>query len=369
MFLLLGVSRAISSGALSLNGGPGPSAQSGPGPDIYLLLFDAYPRADTLRTDFQWDNAQFIERMATIGFETASASHSNYNATALTLATMFNMAQVQDLVVDPPDSPAAQFRLASELLNQGRGLDVLRSHGYEIVTIPSPVSNVTLYSADRILDHPGVTDLELSILQVGLLPQIVPDGQRSWLSGSLRDRTRSAFVTLQALAAERVGHPRFIFSHVMSPHAPTLFAPDDREQLPWPCFPRECAMFYGGQHYGDAVIGPSVAQIQWLNDQIEETARGILAKSESPPVIIVMSDHGFRRDFDDESEMVRTLFMANTPGQPRLFPNDSSPVNILPRLMDAYLAEDIPLAPESTFVMDMRAVSSAGLFELRPWTP
>jgi hypothetical protein len=360
---------ALFAGALTLNGGPGASYRAQPGPDIYVLLFDAYPRADTLQTDFHWDNSGFVGRMTELGFANAADSHANYNATVLTLATLFGMAHVDQLVDHPPASPTAQFRLMSKLMNHGIGLDILRGHGYEIVTLPSAVTNVTLYSADRIIDNGGVTDLELSLLQVGLLPELASQVQRSWLSGSLRERTMATFASLSEVAAERVDHPRFVFAHFMSPHPPTLVARDGSNQEPWPCFPQACSAFYGGQEYGDAIVEPTVSQIEWLNGRIERVAADILANSVRPPVIIVFSDHGHRHDFSDRSEMLRSMFMAYTPNKSGLFPADTTPINTLPRLLNAYLGEDLPLVSEQSYVLDMAAVPTTGILKLEPWSP
>ena len=55
-------------------------------PDIYLILLDAYPRTDSLASYFGFDNRPFIGELERLGFEEAKDSHSNYNATSLTLA-------------------------------------------------------------------------------------------------------------------------------------------------------------------------------------------------------------------------------------------------------------------------------------------
>ena len=44
-------------------------------PDIYLVLLDAYPRSDTLASDFSIDNGLFLEQMRAMGFDLSANSH------------------------------------------------------------------------------------------------------------------------------------------------------------------------------------------------------------------------------------------------------------------------------------------------------
>jgi hypothetical protein len=94
-----------------------------------------------------------------------------------------------------------------------------------------------------------------------------------------------------------------------------------------------------------------------------------LAKSARPPVIVVMSDHGGRSDLSDRAEMLRSFFVARTPGYPGLLPEDMTPVNLLPRLLNAYVGVDLPLATETSYWTDLEETSSRGRLDLVPIDP
>jgi hypothetical protein len=339
-------------------------------PDIYLVLLDGYPRSDTLADDFAFDNEPFLASLGGSGFEVARHSHSNYNGTELTLASMFNAAQVPSLaeVTGQPSSPAAQVRALTHAINHGRAIDALRAQGYEIVTIPSVVTSPTLYDADRVLDSGQVNSFELEVLREGILPLILPDVQRRWLIEQHRDRIITTFDRLGALAAERADHPRFIFAHIMGPHAPIAFGPAGEPRYAWPCFPISCSIFDGGQIYGNDILVPIREEVQYLDSKVLETAAHIQAASARPPVIVFFSDHGSRYDFDDRDEMLRSFFVSTTPGRPGLFPADVAPINLIPRLLNAYAGTQMPLATEESYVVDMRTVNATGLLTLIPWS-
>jgi hypothetical protein len=326
-----------------------------PGPDVYLILLDGYPRADTLQDDFGFDNAPFLARMEGLGFEVADESRSNYNATILTLASMLNGRQLHEVPVLGNPSKTnrlSQYRLLEQAINQGEMLDEFRALGYEVVTVPSPFSNVTLWSADRVLADGTVTEFEASVLQAGLLPAILSDAQRTLIAASLRDRVGSTLDRTVDLAAERTDRPKFVLSHVMSPHTPVLFTADGSPLEGPACFPQACGIFDLG--WGDDAVDAAMAgQVEHLNGIVEDAVEGIIEASESPPVIVVFSDHGHRQLESDGQEMVRSLLMASTPGQAGLIPGDATPVNILPRILNGYHDRSIPMTSEESYVADI----------------
>ena len=87
-------------------------------PDVYLILLDGHPRLDTVESAFGLDTSAFVGAMSELGFEWAPTSRANYNATTLTLASMFNMELMDGLVARVPAATPAQFRLSTELINR-----------------------------------------------------------------------------------------------------------------------------------------------------------------------------------------------------------------------------------------------------------
>jgi hypothetical protein len=95
-----------------------------------------------------------------------------------------------------------------------------------------------------------------------------------------------------------------------------------------------------------------------FNELILETVDAILASEESPPVIVLFSDHGSGADFDfndqghsDVDERAANFFAALTPTYPDLFEEEVTPVNLFPELFNAYLGTDFPLAADETFIV------------------
>jgi hypothetical protein len=340
------------------------SAQPG-SPDIYLILLDGYPRADSLAKLFGFDNTPFLDAMGSLGFDVATNSHSNYDMTVLTLASMLNAAQLPALVPSPPAEVYEQFRVATRLINRASAVDGLRQAGYEIVTVPSEYQEAALFSADRVLDSGNLTSFEVNFLSSGNMPQFFGGLERSLAPDQHRARIANEFDTIERLAAERGGPPKLVFAHILAPHMPVVFTADGSPAEPLPCFPSSCSLFDLGDRYGDALLPAERGQIEYLNTAVEEVVRRIQARSATPPVIVIFSDHGVRNHEADREETLRSLFLASTPGRSGVFPDDVTLVNVLPRLLEAYTAIRLPYATEESYWVDIRRVLESGLLNLQ----
>jgi hypothetical protein len=316
-----------------------------PKPNIYLVLLDGYPRADTLADAFGIDNQPFLEDLRRRGFVVGTEARSNYTLTSLTLAAMFDGAYVDQLGVRPTGSATGDLRALTTAINGSSMVDAFRGNGYSIITSASPFSDATLASADLVLDGGQATELELFMLQHTMLPgildivgsELLGDDQRARITGNLAD--------LAGMPARAPGRPKLAFVHVVSPHPPFLW--DDEAPVPLPsCFPRSCVLWEAGaeqrglthDQYGRAMRG----QLTHLNRQVLATVDELEA-TDPTAVIVLFSDHGARSEGPPSDEYFRTFFAARTPGRGGVFPEDVSATNILRHLAGAY--GDAPIAP------------------------
>ena len=336
------------------------TAGSTTAPDIYLILLDGYPRADTLRSAIDYDNSTFLNAMKDMGFDIAQNAHSNYNRTTLTVTSMLNANSIDALLPNPPGGTLAQHRLFSSLINDAAAVDDARSYGYSFVNVPTQLSFLAANTADQFLDSGELTQFEYFLDRNGGLSRILPDLQVGWFRAQHRDRVLSTFASLARLPAERAHQPRLVFAHVMAPHNPIVFRADGSMAAPPDCYWNDCVL----EDPLSVEIKQALAeQVEFTSRMVEQTARGILQASEQPPVIVIFGDHGFRHWASDRPEAFQNLFLSYTPGQSGLFPDNATPINIIPRLLNAYVDAGLPLASEESWVVG----NSNGYFPLRPW--
>lgn len=333
-------------------------------PDIYAIMLDGYPRADTLATAFAYDNHHFLDAMSELGFDVAENSHSNYNATMLTLSSVWNMQQVSAVIPNPPDRALHGSALMASI-NNGAALGTLRSAGYRVISIPSGITTTSIFASDVYLDTGQVNSFEMAVMHAGILPSLAADTQRSWMYQQQRDRIHAAFEALESLAGQAEPTPRFVFAHVIAPHSPIVFRADGSAADELACLPRDCTIF--DEHRNAEELGRIPEQIEYLNQLVLRTVRQVISLSTRPVVVIVFSDHGARHDLDDRDEMLRNLFLSYTPAHAGLFPDDATPVNLVPQILNAYMGMSIPLASEESYQIVLESIGTSGYFPLTPW--
>ena len=83
-----------------------------------------------------------------------------------------------------------------------------------------------------------------------------------------------------------------------------------------------------------------------LNQLVIDTVDKLVA-SDPDGVVVLLSDHGMSGD--DELDRFRNLIIARTPGHPELLGTAPTPINVLPRVLNAYLGTDLPIRPDTLY--------------------
>lgn len=323
-------------------------------PDIYVILLDSYPRADELAVKFGVDNEPFLTALEDRGFQVGTRSRSNYSDTSLTLVSMLSMRMAHRIpalrpMFTEPDNrmftePDKKLRLVQRQLGESfEALEKLRGYGYEITAISPSIGQVGIRSADR-HDAAGIDEFTLHLASVTAIGQVIDEFAPELWFDAFRHRSMESLDVLHGLAAGTAQRPRFVLTHLLLPHAPFVFGREGEPRPAPPCAP-DCSPF--------DPPGPLTADMPAYWEQILYTNRlvltaidDILSVSRAPPVIIVMSDHGSR--FFGAPENTHSLWAAHTPGKQAVFPDDGTPVNLFPRLLNAYFDAGLPLVQERT---------------------
>jgi hypothetical protein len=161
---------------------------------------------------------------------------------------------------------------------------------------------------------------------------------------------------LTDLAQEVSTHPRFVFVHLPAPHAPLIFdangqtLPSELETLFHQPGPQDDRRQHRRQYRDN---------LKHLNGLVASSVRDLVQTADQGAVIILMSDHGSRSRGDvsvlapaDVDEQFGNFFAARVPGEPRLFPGDVMPANVLPILLNHYLGTALPRSPNLLVGMD-----------------
>lgn len=331
------------------------SAVSGKTPDIYHIILDGYSRADVMREAYGLDNSEFVRALESRGFYVAAESHSNYNQTYLSLASMLNFNYLED---SPPINPDLyRARLAETMVRQNAVVDFLRQHGYTYVhvgssfdaTASNPHADVQITSSDAI----DVGEFELQILLQTPLRQFDKLSNRMFRT---MDRNRILSQLHGIGRASLQPGPKYVFAHVICPHPPFVFAADGGDSgLDLPPTMDDGAPHEGGpEAYREGYRN----QVQYLNIKVLEVVDTILAHydTDDRPVIVISGDHGGGLNYDLRSPMEMEQWGRMSILNAYLVPEGAfdlyptiTPVNSYRMLFDGLFGANLPLLPDRSF--------------------
>lgn len=318
-------------------------------PDIYVLFLDGYARADALDKVFGYDDSAFLAELESRGFDVSRQSRANYPLTSLTLASMFDMRLLADspAVVPLLDHNASlpSGAVIRGAINDNRLFHRLHELGYEIDALSSGFEEVSLREADRFHDTGDINEFEISMLRKTIFGRLLEIVAPDAVSAGFRARLQGELATVKALAEADSPRPRFVFAHLPSPHPPWVYHADGSPRTVPTVEETYADVPPTATLPMDDLRAGYVGTIEYLHGPVLATIDAILAASDEPPVILVMSDHGSWIGADNADLRLRflSLFAAYVPGSDRLYPDDMAIVNIFPTLLAELFGDNVPL--------------------------
>jgi hypothetical protein len=367
IFVAVGLFTGLRSGALTTAAGEllearTPIGQAAAGsPDIYFIMPDEYARPDVLAQVYGIDEAPFLDALRQRGFEIAEGWSANYIATPYNLMSLFHMRHVPDIAsMEPVLAGNVDFQAGvRRAVNHNESFDLLRQHGYQIVTVAPPWEDVALRSADVYIDNGGINEFETSLVTRSAFDPVVRNLLPDALFQQERDRVTFAIDQVGRLAEEARAdsqvagaHPRFVFVHLVVPHLPVVFGPKGEPvRMPYgQFFWVESAVQRGITR--EEFVAAYKGQLEYLNTLIPPAIDRIITH-DPEAVILFLGDEGsgVGMNWDDVpnsdlAERFATIFTARTPGKTGVFGEAKTLVNVMPLLFNAYLGENLPLQPD-----------------------
>jgi hypothetical protein len=330
----------------------GPAESFTPGaPDIYVLLLDGYPGRAAAMTEPSFDADAFPAALRTRGFDVAPDSRSNYITTRLTLPSVFAAAHIPDMPsLRRPGTRQQDAHVLRDATESGVVLSELGAAGYERIAIASGYGEIGPRRVDRLIIPPQIEEFEQSLLRSTMVGSIVDFLAPDAAASQKHERIEATFEDAALVAAEPHDRPRFVFVHVPGPHGPWVV---DAAGNPF----RGSSVFAS---FVDPIKDPELRRHRffefstYIANRTVATIDRILAASSKPPVIVVFSDHGPDISFDtrdplgaDLNQRTSNFIAVLAPGHADLLPDDATPVNIFPIVLDAYLGTDLAIQPDT----------------------
>ena len=325
-------------------------------PDIYVIVLDGYARQDVLQNLYQHDNSEFINQLEKRGFFVASNSHSNYVQTVYSMSSFWNFDYL------PSMSSSSDFiHYLRKSIQNNQAFRLLDEINYTTVSFEGEMDYTEIKDSDVYLSN----FLPIKRFE-GLL---LADSPLEPLSDAFdlaipiptyknhRQRIQYDFDTLKEIPVSIPG-PKIVYAHILAPHPPFVFDQNGntlqnrQEYALW-----DESEYRGGyEEYWKGYGG----QVTFVSTEIIKVIDAILAKSKTPPVILLMSDHGPASMFN---------WNLNTPGclwertgnlyailLPEHLNNEIvyssiSPVNTFRVIFNTYFGTNLPYLDDKSYLL------------------
>ena len=308
-------------------------------PDIYLILLDAHTSIRTMKEQFNYDASVFQQELENLGFYVAECAQSNYPITNLSITSTFYANYHQEPTLYP---------VYSSLV-----IETLRSEGYRVITFENRSNghfdigedarlsrNQTLLSGVDLTG--GLSEFEVmlwktSFARIGYdMPQLIPafnvESLHEWEYYEHYQQTYFMLDELKRLP-ETEG-PKFVFAHFLVPHPPFIFAPN------------------GEFAWADGKAQGYVSNAEFIDSQIVPVVAEIIKKSKTPPVIIIMGDHGATGipeiETPERRMSILNAYYVNDQAQKDLY-ETITPVNTFRVVFNNYFGTTYPLLEDKSY--------------------
>ena len=314
-------------------------------PDVYLLLMDEYAATASLNKWFNYDNSSLDSFLHDNRFRVQTRSHSNYNFTPFSMASILNMSYLEGLPADKAvtiydyaacDNLVQNSSVVRQFINGG--YDIINYSIFDLANKPSALNLHFLpLKANRISGQTLWSRLRRDFkINTAVLPlQAVKDQ-----AYQLRDDNLRFIDQVEKQSQTASARPRFIYAHLEMPHYPHFYDRNGRLKEP-------------GQL--DRSISAYLDYLPYTNGMIKKMVTAIRQNSHDSAIIILMGDHGVRYaapgdpGYLHDFENLNAVFFPD--GDYHLWYDSISGVNQFRVVLNKLFRQKLPLLRDSVILL------------------
>jgi hypothetical protein len=308
-------------------------------PDIYLILLDGHTRSDVLRDVYDYDNSEFTSQLEEMGFWVADCSLSNYPGTNFSTGALFEMDYLHNVYEDLDN-------LVFPSLNETAVFQILDNHHYSTVSFHNFLfehfnitDDIRLAKEDKLFG--SINEFEKMAVDTSILKILIDmEGAfpRSWVIPFEDDfyltHYRDTMYALDALPdLPNMDGPKFVYAHILVTHDPFVFNPDGSYKP---------SKKITGVEYRDSV--------EFIDNTLPDIVEEIIRKSDTPPIILIMGDHGAiikGRPIEERMSILFSIYLQGN--EPLDFYPEITPVNVFKLIFNHLFDADYELVEDRSY--------------------
>ncbi len=318
-------------------------------PDIYIIMLDGYAGSDQLKNILFYNNSPFTDSLALRGFRTIPNSNSNYDSSPSSVASLLNMEYLDS--TEARNMRQKGHIYAFTRINNNRLMSFLQANGYTVFnySIFKVAGQASLTGGSFVPANAKLINGNtfISRLEKDVLLNVATKLNLKWyLKKSLyatHKENEKLFTLTMKIPAVKTNGPKVIYTHLMMPHHPYYFD--------------ENGVARSFEELKKMALSDTSAYLSYLkytNKKIIQLVDHILLNSASPPVIAILSDHGFRYFAGSYTKYAFSNIMSIClPGRDySLFKDSMTNVNFFSTFLNTTFHQSIPMQKDSTSVID-----------------
>lgn len=318
-------------------------------PDIWLIVADEYAGKEELKDLFNFDNASFEDELKNRGFAIIDNAKSNYNYTPFSMASMLNMQYLP--AINGNKINEAKIDKAVKIINNPQAIDILKSFGYTIKNFsffdldnkPALVESRFLHKRIKLISGQTFLSRLNKDIRYNLVTRFKwkPE-MRRWANSQLDDLNLIYNNTISE-TENKNQQPRFIYTHLLMPHYPYFY--NENGEM------NDLEILSEGQQTRQKEY---LGYLKYANKKFLHLIDRILSGSAKPPIILFMSDHGFREfstpvDPKYHFMNVNAVYLPNKKKEE--FYNGMSNVNQFRNILNLQLGQNFSMLRDSTIFL------------------
>lgn len=317
-------------------------------PDIYFILADEYAGNTELKDLFNYDNSAFLDSLMQRRFGVIGESHSNYNYTPFSMASILNMDYLQ---LSATNRNQSDLTYCYNAIENNRLLRFLQHHGYQLYNYsifdfegqPGRRLERFLPVKTRLITAQTFLSRAENSILFNVVTRFKSKSALRKLTYAYKENNENIYSLTWGQAAKRSSQPKFVYTHLELPHYPYYYDKNGNEQ------PFE--KLTEGNQVNKAAY---VEYLQYSNTQLLKLVDHILQSSPSPPVIVLMGDHGFRHFTEpvEKKYYFNNLSAVYLPdGNYKQLPDSLTSVNLFRILLNTAYKQQLPLLKDSSIYL------------------
>jgi len=311
-------------------------------PDIFLIIADQYSGETALKKVFNFDNTPFENELVLRGFHIAKKSSSNYNLTPFSIASTLNM---DFLTLKRRPQNYEDIIYCYQVIRNSRVLKFLTASHYQFY-------NCSVFDFEEQPAHKYAFFLHYGINLITsqtFTSRVVRDFRSDILTGKfgVKAQKKIAYEYLhfndtildltRNIAGQQSAAPKFVYTHLMMPHYPYYF---DGKGNPLPLEKLSGIRKTTSNDY--------IEYLKYTNRRLLELVDNILATSPTPPVIMLLGDHGFQIKTDHTYDFINLNAVYFPDKNYSGFYDTITNVNQFRIIFNTYFDQHLPLLKDST---------------------